>query len=29
MYDEAGITKEEIFDNAALIRKSLRQSNVD
>jgi hypothetical protein len=29
MYDEAGITKEEIFDNAARIRRSLRQFHVD
>jgi uroporphyrinogen decarboxylase len=29
MYDEAGITKEEIFDRAARIRKSLRQFHVD
>jgi uroporphyrinogen decarboxylase len=29
MYDEAGITKEEISDKAALIRKSLRQSRLD
>jgi hypothetical protein len=29
MYDEAGITKEEIFDRAAQIRRSLRQSRLD
>ena len=29
MYDEAGITKEEIFDKAAGIRKSPRQNRLD
>jgi len=29
MYDEAGITKEEIFDKAAHLRNSLRQSKLD
>jgi uroporphyrinogen-III decarboxylase len=29
MYDEAGITKEEILDKAAHIRKSLRRSRLD
>jgi uroporphyrinogen decarboxylase len=29
MYDEASITKEEIFDNAAQLRNSLRQSKLD
>ena len=29
MYDEAGITKEEIFDKAAQLRKSLRRSQTD
>ncbi|TKJ35955.1 MAG: hypothetical protein CEE38_13170 [Planctomycetes bacterium B3_Pla] len=29
MYDEAGIAKEEIFDKAARIRKSLRQTQLD
>jgi len=29
MYDEAGITKEEIFDRAAHIRKSMQQFSID
>jgi uroporphyrinogen decarboxylase len=29
LYQEAGITQEEIFDNAANIRQSLRQSRID